>query len=154
MHKCSSYGLELNLWPFYHLTFKCDLDFQPSWINTSNEQLCQIILKSKNKCRSYNPDKLNLWLFYNLTFKCHCVTLTFNVPEQLFQIALLLTKENNCAKLFWNSCKNVEVMARTDPDGWMHTCTKHTQHTPIHQTEIVTTMSRSSQTGSTKMTLQ
>ena len=39
------------------------------------------------------------------------VTLTFNLPEQLFQMALLLLKENNCAKLFRNSCINVQVMA-------------------------------------------
>ena len=31
MHKCTSYGPDkLNLWPFYHLTFKCDLDLQPT----------------------------------------------------------------------------------------------------------------------------
>ena len=30
MHKCTSYGPDmLNLWPSYHLTFKCDLDLQP-----------------------------------------------------------------------------------------------------------------------------
>ena len=34
------------------------------------------------------------------------VTLTFNLPKQMFQM-------NNCAILFWNQCKNVEVMART-----------------------------------------
>ena len=32
------------------------------------------------------------------------VTLTFNLPKQKFQI-------NNCAKLFWNPCINVQVMA-------------------------------------------
>ena len=41
------------------------------------------------------------------------VTLTLNLPEQIFQMALLLLKENNCAKLFWNPCIIVEVMART-----------------------------------------
>ena len=36
MHKCRSYGLDkFNLWPFYHLTFKCDLDLQPTQINVS-----------------------------------------------------------------------------------------------------------------------
>ena len=34
------------------------------------------------------------------------VTLTFKLPEQMFQM-------NNCAKLYWNPCINVEVMART-----------------------------------------
>ena len=28
------------------------------------------------------------------------VTLTFNLPENMIQMALLLFKENNCAKLF------------------------------------------------------
>ena len=34
------------------------------------------------------------------------VTLTFNLPDQMF-------KMNNCAKLFWNPSINVKVMART-----------------------------------------
>ena len=34
-------------------------------------------------------------LFFELS-----VTLTFNLPEQMFQMALLLLKENTCAKLF------------------------------------------------------
>ena len=65
--------------------------------NVSNEQLCQIILKSMHKCRSYDPDTLNLWPSYNLTFKSD---LDFNLPEQMLQMALLLHNENNCAKSF------------------------------------------------------
>ena len=34
------------------------------------------------------------------------VTLTLNLPEQMFQMAQLLVKENSCAKLFWKSCIN------------------------------------------------
>ena len=41
------------------------------------------------------------------------MTLTFNLPEKMFQMALLLLKENNCATLFWNPCINVGVMAQT-----------------------------------------
>ena len=41
------------------------------------------------------------------------VTLTFNLCKQMFWKALLLLEDNNCAKLFWNSCINVPVMART-----------------------------------------
>ena len=41
-------------------------------------------------------------------------------------MALLLLKENNCAKLFWNPCINVEVMARTNLGGLTHACT-HTE---------------------------
>ena len=38
MHKCRSYGSDkLNLWPFYHLTFKCDLDLQSTRTNVSND---------------------------------------------------------------------------------------------------------------------
>ena len=33
--------------------------------------------------------------------------------EQMFEMVLLLFKENTCAKLFLNPCINVEVMART-----------------------------------------
>ena len=56
----------LNFWPFSHLTFKCDLDLQPTWTNISNgtstpwgEHLCQIILKSMHKCRSAWFIKIN-----------------------------------------------------------------------------------------------
>ena len=31
----------------------------------------------------------------------------------MFQMALLLLKGNNCAKLFWNPCINVQIMLRT-----------------------------------------
>ena len=41
------------------------------------------------------------------------MTLTFNLPEKMFQMALLLLEGNNCAKLFWNPCINVQVMAWT-----------------------------------------
>ena len=78
MHKYRSYGPDkLNLGPFYHLTAMCDLDLQTTWTNVSNgistpqkEQLCQNILKSMHKCRSYDLDILNLLQFYHLTFKC------------------------------------------------------------------------------------
>ena len=58
---------KLNLYPFYHLTFQCDIDLQPTYINVLNgtspsrrQQLCKIILKSMHKCTNYCPDKLNL----------------------------------------------------------------------------------------------
>ena len=99
MHKCRSYGQDkLNLWTFHHLTFKCDLDLQPTRTNVSNgtstpqgEQLCQTILKSMHKCRSYGPDKLQLWPFYYLTFKCdlNLQPTWINVSN----VALLLLKE-------------------------------------------------------------
>ena len=36
------------------------------------------------------------------------LTLTFNLPEQMFQM-------KNCAKLFWNPHINEEVMTQTSP---------------------------------------
>ena len=41
------------------------------------------------------------------------MTLTFNLPEHMFQMALLLLKQNNCAKLSRYPCVNVEVMVLT-----------------------------------------
>ena len=80
-------------------------------LNTfEGEQLCQIILKSMHKCKSYGPDKLNVWPFYYFTFKCD---LDLQRTWTKFQMALELLKKNICAKLFWNPCTNVEVMART-----------------------------------------
>ena len=83
MHKCRSYGTDkLNLLPFYHLTFKCDLDLPHTWINVSNgtatpqgEQLCQIILKSMHNCMSYGWDKRNIcdlqvWHWPSTYLKC------------------------------------------------------------------------------------
>ena len=78
MNKCTGYGPDkLNLWPFYHLTFKCDLDLLPTWTNVSNgsslswrQRLCKIILKSMHRCTSYSPDKLNIWPFWHLFDPC------------------------------------------------------------------------------------
>ena len=77
-----------------------DLQVWPWPWNVSNgistpqgEQLCYIILKFMHKCRNYGPDKLVLLPFYHLTFK-------WDLDLQMFQMALLLLKENNYAKLF------------------------------------------------------
>ena len=89
MHKCKSYGLDkLNLWPSYHLTFKCVLDLQPTQKCVSNgttiirgKDLRKIILESMHKCRSYGPNKLNILPFYHLTLKCdldHQFTRTYD----------------------------------------------------------------------------
>ena len=115
MHKCRSYSPDkLSLLPFYHLTFKCDLDLQPTWTNVSNgtatpqaEQLCQIILKSMQKCRSYGCDKLNIcdiqvWYWPSTYIKSLCSD----------SDGTSLPQGDNYAKLFWNPCINVEVMAK------------------------------------------
>ena len=39
-------------------------------------------------------------IYYHFDFDLTPVTLTFNVPEKMFQMALLL-EDNNCAKLFF-----------------------------------------------------
>ena len=41
------------------------------------------------------------------------VTLTVNLCKQMIRTALLLLKDNNRAKLFWNPCTNVPFMAQT-----------------------------------------
>ena len=56
-----------------------------------------IILKSIQKCESYNTDNLNLRPFDNLTIN---IDLDFNLPEKNFQMALQLLKDNNCANYF------------------------------------------------------
>ena len=45
------------------------------------------------------------------------MTLNFNLPEKMFQMALFLLKENNGANCF-EIQTNVEVMARTNSDRW------------------------------------
>ena len=82
MNKHTTYSLDkLNLWPFSHLTFKCDLKQCRSWGGGSN---------------SVDLD----------------VTLTINLPEQMFQTALLFFENDNCTKLVWNTCINLQLMAR------------------------------------------
>ena len=60
------------------LTFKCDLDFQPTWKKkVSNgtsppqgQHLCKIILKSMHKCRSYGLDK-SRWMHSCMNYCIH-----------------------------------------------------------------------------------
>ena len=112
------YGSDkLNLWPFYHLTFKCNPDLQFTCTNVSNgtstpegEKLCKIILKSMHKCTSYGSDKLNLWPFYHLTFKCD------------FDLQLISTNVSNGTSTrqgkqlcqIISKCINGQVMAPTN----------------------------------------
>ena len=95
-----SFDLQVWPWPSTYLN-KCF-----KW----TQLLCQIILKSMHNIKvmaqtSSIYDHFIIW--------SSSVTLTFNIPEQMFQKTLLLLKENNCAKLFWNPCINIEVMAWT-----------------------------------------
>ena len=75
------------------------------------EHLCKIFLKSIHQCRSYGSVKLNLRpFFFHLTLKCY---LDLQPTQTNFQMALILLKENTCAKLFRNPCINVGVMDQT-----------------------------------------
>ena len=92
---------------FYHLTFKCDLELQPTWTKISGgtstplgQQLCHNILKSMRKCTTYGPDKLSLWPFI---IWLSSGTLTFNLPEQMFQMEYLLLKDNDFVKFILKS---------------------------------------------------
>ena len=78
---------KLNLWPFYHLSFKSDLELQPTQAKVSNdtttpqgENLCQTILKSIHKCRSYGLDKR---MYDHFIIWPSSVTLTFNLPKKV-----------------------------------------------------------------------
>ena len=68
-----------------------------------------------------------------LTFIWPLVTLTFNLPEKLFQMALFLLEDNNWAKLFWNPCINVQVMARA---SWIN------DHFDIYLTPVTLTFNQ------------
>ena len=111
MRKCRSSGLDkLNLWPFYHLTF-----------NLPEQMFQMTLLLVKNYGKLFWNPCIHVGVMAQtssiyVTFKSS-VTFTFNLPEKMFQTAILLLKENNCAKLFWNPCMNIEVMAWTNPNG-------------------------------------
>ena len=118
MHKCTSYGPDkLNLWLFWHLFDLCDLDLQPTWKNVSNgtstlqdNNCAKLFLKSMNKCTIYGPDKRIIWPF---DFYLTPVTLTFNLGEKMFRMALFLFESNKTAKLFSNQWVKCTIMLRT-----------------------------------------
>ena len=103
-------------------------------------------IKSMHKCRSYGQDKLNLWLLYHLPFKCDLDLqptwtsvsngTSTHQGEQLCQIILKPM----------HKCRSYSPDKPGQMDAHMHA-----QYMHIHQTEIVTTMSRSPQVGSTKI---
>ena len=121
MHKCRSYGPDkLNLWSFYQLTFRCDFDLQSTWTNVSNgtatrqgEQLCQIIVKFWNLCINVGlwPGQVHFMTILSLDLQMWPWPSTY--LKNCFKWPVALLKDNNCVKLLWNSCKYVEVMART-----------------------------------------
>ena len=114
--------------------------------STHGEQLCKFILKSIKNGRSYGLDE-NLTFKYDLDLgptrtNVSNVTSTCD-GEQLCQI--ILKSIHNCRSY------------GPDKFGWTDGCTEACTHghmhtrTLIHQTVVITTMSRSSQAGSTKI---
>ena len=103
-----------SIWAFYRLTFKCGLDLQVTWSNVLNEQLCQIILKSMHKCRSYGADKLNLSLFFSFDLQVWPWPSTY--LNKCFKPHFYSSRTTTSGKLFLNPCINVQVMAQTNPD--------------------------------------
>ena len=101
MNKYTSYGPDkLNLWPFYHLTFKCNLDLQPTWT-------ALLLLEDSNCARLFWNPCTNVQLmartssiYKHFDIYLTPVTLTFNLPEKLFQSALFLLEGNNCANYY------------------------------------------------------
>ena len=66
-----------------------------------------LLLLQENNCQIISKSIINVkgmaWtssIYDHFIIWPSRVTLTFNLPEQMFQMALLLLKENNCAKLF------------------------------------------------------
>ena len=109
---------------------------------SSNEQLCQIILKTIHKCRNYGPNKLNLWSFYHLTFTC----------DLDLQPTWTNVSNGISASQGEHMCHiNLKFMHKWRSYGpgksrWTDGCT-HNARTHIHRTEVATTMSRSPQAG-------
>ena len=63
-----------------------------------------------HKCTNNGKDKLNLWLFCHSTFKCD---LDLQPAWTNVSNGTSTLQGENCAKLFWNICINVEVMVKT-----------------------------------------
>ena len=108
--KITIYDICTSQWPFFHLTFKCDLDRQLTWTNVSMDNCVKSFW---NPCINVQVKFWTSSIYDHIFIWPSSVTLTFNLPEQMFQMALLLLKDNNSANLFWNPCINVQIMART-----------------------------------------
>ena len=102
-----SFDLQVWHWPSTYLNRYFIWQFY-----SSRRQLCQIILKSIRKYRSYGPDKLNLWplqvwpwpsIYLNRCFKWDfSSSRTTTVP-------IILESMHKC-----------KIMAWTNPDGGTH----------------------------------
>ena len=96
-----SYGPDkLNLWPFYHLTFKCDLDLRYTWTNVSNA--IQLVKENDcaklflNPCTNVETMAGTSSVYDHFIIWPSSVTLTFNLPKKCFK------------RLFYYSRKTIE----------------------------------------------
>ena len=118
MAKCTSYGPDkLNLWSFYHLTFKCNPDLKPM---QKMFQTALLLLKDNTCAKLFWNPCINVPVMARTSsiydhFDLYLTPYDLDLQPtwKMFQMALLLLEDNNCAKLFWNPCINVQVMART-----------------------------------------
>ena len=92
------------VWP----SFKCDLDL---YLTEQMFQMNNCASLFWNPCIDAEAMAQTSSVYDSFIILPSWVLLTFNLPEQMFQMALLFVKEDNCAKLFWNPWINVEVMA-------------------------------------------
>ena len=114
------------------LTFNLPKTVSNGTSTPRGKQLYKFILKSMHEVM-FRTSSIHEYDHFDLYLTP--VTLTFYLPK-MFQRTPLLLKGNNCAKLFWNPCINIQVVVRTNPDGCRD----------IHRTKIVTYP----QAGSTK----
>ena len=122
LHRCTPWRVEVPLETFVHartLTpspFVCDLDLQPTWKNVSNafcsSRTTTVQNHFWNPCINVQALARTSSIYDHFDLYLAPVTFTFNLPK-IIQMALFLLKGNNCAKLFWNPCINVQVMLRT-----------------------------------------
>ena len=83
-------------------------------------QMALLHLESNNCAKSFCNPCINVQvmartssIYVHFDLYLTSVTLTFNLPEKMFQMALLHPEGNNCGKLFCNPCTNVQVMHLT-----------------------------------------
>ena len=77
---------------------------QPTWTNVSNGIAIPKAKLVWNPCMNVEVMALTSSIYNHFIISPSSVIFTFNLPEQMFQMALLLLKENNYVKLVWNPC--------------------------------------------------
>ena len=72
------------------------------------EQMALLLLNENNCAKLFWNPRINVQvtartssIYDHFMIRPSSVTLTLNYPEQMFQMALLLIKENNCAQFFF-----------------------------------------------------